>query len=201
MNNYIKKSDFNYKYLIYISMLLITLKLLITILVYKTISVFNFTTSLSIVLMPLWFFMLTIITEVYGYQITKKLIIFALICQAIFVLTYIIIDNKSSYLMPRIVIAGICATLSGSIIGSYILDKYKIIVNGKYFLWRILLSTIVGQFIYTVIADIIAFVGIKNYIVILELATTSFTLKLIAIPFLIIPTIIISKILIHQENS
>ena len=91
MNNYIKKSDFNYKYLIYISMLLITLKLLITILVYKTISVFNFTTSLSIVLMPLWFFMLTIITEVYGYQITKKVIIFALICQASFVVVLYII--------------------------------------------------------------------------------------------------------------
>ena len=201
---------FDYKYLVYVVMILLTIKFTITMLVYQTITVFGFTASLSIFLMPLWFFMLDVITEIYGYQIAKRLIICALMCQFMFTFACAVsvklsITNSGTAhlfsVLPRVAIASLVGSICGSLLNSYLLEKYKIIFNGKYFILRCFCASIIGELIYTVITDSVAFIGIKPYSIIMQLITTSLIVKFITNPLMIIPTIIFSKILSKAESN
>ena len=64
----------NYKFLLIIIMLYMTIKITTVMMIYKVTMLFGHTVSVSALIMPLWFFLGDIITEVYGYKLAKKAI-------------------------------------------------------------------------------------------------------------------------------
>jgi queuosine precursor transporter len=127
-------------------------------------------------LFPLSYIFGDILTEVYGYRASRKVIWTGFVCAALMALTFWVVgklpapvewtgEMQSSYQnilmgsIGRIVIASLIAYFAGEFSNSYILAKMKILSKGKYLWTRTIGSTLVGEGIDTALFCLIAFYG------------------------------------------
>lgn len=178
-----------------------TIKLITVVLIYKIIKIGPFTASVSTFIIPFWFFMGDVITEVYGYKITKKIIFIALTCQFVFAFScygFVQLNSPADWSfgnsysqifgkLPRVALASFLAIVTGALINSYLLAKWKLFFKGKYFWLRCLGSTAIGEFIFTMIAYLTEFWGVTTLGVLFHLIIVSFTVKLLFSPILVYP--------------
>lgn len=113
-------------------------------------------------------------TEVYGYKRSRGVIWLGFFMALLMSLIFIIVgklpsatgwDNQAAYdailgLTPRIVCASLIAYFFGEFSNSFVLAKMKILTKGKWLWTRTIGSTIVGEFVDSVLFIMIAFVGI-----------------------------------------
>jgi uncharacterized integral membrane protein (TIGR00697 family) len=156
----------HYKYLTFLSMLFMTIKLITVVLIYKIITIGPFSASASTLVIPIWFVMGDIIAEVYGYKIARRIIFIAIICQFIFAFVcggLISLHapfgwaHQQAYdqvlgKLPRVAFASFLAIMTGAIINVYAISKWKILLRGKYFWLRSLGASVIGELVFTVIA-------------------------------------------------
>ena len=133
-----------------------------------------FTFDGGTILFPLSYIFGDILTEVYGYKKSRKVIWLGFICALLMSLTFIIVGklqpaadwlNQDAYdkilgLTPRIVIASLIAYFSGEFSNSFTLAKMKIMTKGKWLWTRTIGSTVIGEFIDTILFIFIAFYGV-----------------------------------------
>lgn len=195
-------------------MLYMTLKLVTVVLIYKIVSVGSFTATASTLIIPFWFFLGDIITEVYGYQVTKRLIWIALICQFIFAFIcggFVNLPsppnwpNQAAYIqvlgkLPRVAIASFLAIIFGAFLNAYAITKWKILLRGKYFWLRCLGATAVGELVFTFVALVTEFWGVTSTSSILHLLAVSYGTKLLADPILIFPSSLLAAWLKKSEG-
>lgn len=158
----------------------------------------NFTAA--ILFFPFTYIIDDVITEVYGFQMSRKIIWIGLFCN-IFVLSgaTIIVNMPSSphwngqeafesvfNTSNRILMASFCAYIVGEFVNSIILAKLKIYTEGKYFWFRAISSTIIGAIFDTSIFMLIAFVNVVPYSVIGEMIAVEYIIKII-IEVLVLP--------------
>lgn len=208
-----------YTYLIYLLSIYITLKILIFVLGDKITVYNNHYISVGSLLIPLWFFIGDILTELYGFSVAKKIIFIALSCQLIFALLcystiYLPVINNdeinSSYnviflKMPRLALSSIISLASGALLNYYFLDKWKKIVHGKYFLIRSLSTTIIGEILFSIVAITSQFLGKTSLNHIFELLSASILIKLtmtlvFSYPISILADYLKTSIAIPQDN-
>jgi uncharacterized integral membrane protein (TIGR00697 family) len=151
---------------------------------------------------PLNYILSIILTEVYGYTMSRRVIWCAFVCNlfvaliitfAIYLPASPIWHEQAQYeailgRIPRLLMASLVAFLIGEFIGTYILAKIKIFTTGKYLLFRILGTTIVGQLIDSIAFTAIAFARIINWQDIIILSFSAYWCKIIyqiiLIPFI-----------------
>ncbi len=143
----------------------------------KFIAIGPFNVNGSIVLFPITFIFNDILTEVYGFARSRKIIWTGLGCQIMAALAYWIVgmgpsapfwDNQEAFLSilgvaPRIVLASLTAYFFGEFANSLVLSKMKYWAEGKRGLqqsWRYVASTIVGEGIDSVIFMTVGFAGV-----------------------------------------
>lgn len=133
-----------------------------------------FTFDGGTILFPLSYIFGDILTEVYGYKRSRKVIWLGFICALMMSLVFIIVGklqpangwlNQDAYdkilgLTPRIVIASLIAYFSGEFSNSFTLAKMKILTKGKWLWTRTIGSTVIGEFVDTMLFIFIAFYGI-----------------------------------------
>ncbi|MFH1256587.1 MAG: queuosine precursor transporter [Candidatus Diapherotrites archaeon] len=157
-------------------------------------------------LFPLSYIFGDILTEVYGYRKSRKVIWFGFIATA-FMSIYLALvgwlppaagwENQAAYdavlgLVPRIVLASLIAYFAGEFSNSFVLAKMKIWSRGKNLYQRTIGSTIIGEGIDTLLFVLIAFYGVlgpelllavflSNYVfkVGVEVLATPFTYKIV----------------------
>lgn len=126
------------------------------------------------ILFPLSYIFGDILTEVYGYARSRKVIWIGFIAALLMSLTFIIVGalpaasdwpNQDAYnkilgLTPRIVLASLFAYFAGEFSNSFTLAKLKLITNGKYLWVRTIGSTLIGQVVDTALFILIAFLGV-----------------------------------------
>lgn len=126
------------------------------------------------ILFPLSYIFGDILTEVYGYARSRRVIWIGFAMNLLMVLIFYVVGklppamdwgNQGAYdailgVMPRIVLGSLCAYLFGEFLNSYVLAKLKIKTKGKYFWLRAIGSTMIGEFFDTTIFLFIAFAGI-----------------------------------------
>ena len=114
-----------------------------------------------------------ILTEIYGFNRTRRLIWMGLICGLLFLaITQIAIilpppvgyTGQTAFAMvngvlPRIVIASYLAYLCCEFTNSYIISRLKIFQNAQKFPLRAIASTVGGQFVDSLIFFTVAFLG------------------------------------------
>ncbi|WP_028389226.1 queuosine precursor transporter [Legionella fairfieldensis] len=213
MNKFTANGKQQYKYLTLISMLYMTFKLTTILLIYKIINIGSISFTASTLVMPFWFFLGTIITETYGYRVSRHLIWMAIICQFIFAFictTLIHVHspiwvNQAAYdqilgKLPRVAFASFLAIMCGAFINAYVLAKYKILSKGKSFWLRGLKSSAIGELVFTIIAYLTEFVGIMPIHDLIKLMIISFLVKIVLSPLLILPCIKITKWLKKAED-
>lgn len=171
-------------------------------------------TSISTFVLPFTFVLLDVIAEVYGYNVTRKLIWSALICEFIFAVIMLIavhihspsiMDNADAYKeafgkFMRIFIGNFVAMVCATFFNVYCLIKWKFLLNGRYFWLRSMGSSAIGEFIFTLTCVLIAFLGVIPLASIPQLIITSFLFKVIFNPLAVIPATISMGYLKKKEE-
>lgn len=211
---YTTQEKMTYKYLTFLAMFYMTIKLSTVVLIYKIITIGSFTASASTLVIPFWFLTGDIIAEVYGYKIAKNTIWFALICQFIFSFICSGLINFSSPLffqeqhayaqvlgkLPRVATASFFAIVIGALANAYFILRWKILLKGKYFWLRSLGASSIGEFIFTFIAYITEFIDVIPFKDIMHLMMVSYVIKILLNPILIIPSSFIANMLKYLEG-
>ncbi|MFC2014469.1 queuosine precursor transporter [Chloroflexota bacterium] len=127
----------------------------------------------AIFIFPLSYIFGDVLTEVYGYRWTRRVIWLGFFCNLIFVIFAWIGQlmpaapfwtNQVAYesilgYTPRLLAASFFGYLAGEFVNSVILAKMKIMTQGKWLWSRTITSTIAGQGLDTTIFIVIAFIG------------------------------------------
>ncbi|MBI2711390.1 MAG: queuosine precursor transporter [Bdellovibrio sp.] len=173
----------------------------------KILTVFGVVTSGSILFFPISYLFGDILTEVYGYARSRRVVWtgFAALLFASLV-SFVVLNlppaegwNHQSELeiifgqTPRLAGASLIAYFLGEISNSYVLAKMKIWTQGRWLWTRVVGSTIAGEAIDTILFYPLAFYGVwsnpllgrimvTNYLikVIWELVMTPFTYRIVS---------------------
>lgn len=127
----------------------------------------------GIIVFPLAYVFGDILTEVYGYAQSRRVIWTGLSALILMVLSFEIArlvppapfwPHQDAFVavlgrVPRIVLASITAYIAGEFCNSYVLAKAKVRTQGRGMSVRFVTSTIAGQFVDTTVFVLIAFTG------------------------------------------
>ena len=142
-------------------------------------------------LFPLSYIFGDVLTEVYGYKASRKVIwtgFFMIILMSINIWiigilpaeeTWIYQNDYNNILMlvPRIVLASLIGYFSGEFSNSFILSKIKIFTKGKYLWIRTIGSTLIGELLDSIIFVFIAFLGIYSINILLIMIFSNYLFK------------------------
>jgi hypothetical protein len=181
----------NYKYLDIITAFFVAVILISNVASTKILDFGFFTFDGGTLLFPLSYIFGDILTEVYGYRRSRKVIWLgfgvALLASAVFIIVGKLPpaagwENQEAYdkilgLTPRIVVASLIAYFAGEFSNSFILAKMKIWMEGKRLWMRTIGSTLVGEGIDSALFILIAFAGILPGSLILTLIISNYLFK------------------------
>ena len=181
----------------------------------KLVLVGPFTFDGGTILFPLSYIFGDILTEVYGYRRSRKVIWLGFFSAFLMSAVFMIVgklppaagwENQDAYdkilgLTPRLVIASLFAYFSGEFSNSFILAKMKIWMQGKRLWARTIGSTLVGEGVDTLIFILVAFWGILPGSLIVTLIISNYFFK-VGVEVLFTPaTYKIVKWLKHSEGE
>jgi queuosine precursor transporter len=174
MNRNIEEKQDSFRYFSVIMALFVAVLLISNIASTKILLFWKFTFDGGTILFPLSYIFGDILTEVYGYQRTRKVIWTGFLAALLMSLVLWVVQvlppapdwpNQQAYetligFVPRIVLASLTAYFAGEFINSFILSRLKVRMKGKYLWIRTIGSTLVGEGIDTTIFCMIAFYGV-----------------------------------------
>lgn len=163
----------NSKYFLYIAILFVAVLMTSNTVAVKLIQIGPFVFAGAIFIFPISYIFGDILTEVYGYKASRKIIWSGFVALILMSFCYWFIQvlpapgfwqNQSAYKMilgavPRIVLGSIIVYFLGEFSNSYVLSKMKVWSEGKYLWIRTISSTVVGEGVDTLIFGIIVFAG------------------------------------------
>ena len=137
-------------------------------------------------LFPLVYITGDVLSEVYGFKAARKTIYIGFGMAILSALTFWLIqmspsangwENQGAFeailgFVPRIVLASVCGFLVGQLLNAYVLVKIKARTNEGSLWLRLIGSTVVGEFVDTIVFCTIAFYGIitggdfLNYVIV-----------------------------------
>ena len=134
------------------------------------------TFTAGVILFPITYIFGDCLTEVYGYNRTRKVIWTGFACNllmAIVLWIAIVLPPAKGWplqkefatvlgLVPRIVLASILGFWIGEFSNSYVMSKMKIATKGKWLMLRTISSTLIGQFLDTLVFVLVAFLFVFN---------------------------------------
>lgn len=161
------------KYFIYIAISFVVVLILSNITAGKIAKFGPLFLSGATIVFPISFIFGDILTEVYGYKASRRIIWsgFASLVFMSFILWLVQIlppapfwQNQNAYetilgSVPRIVVASITAYFLGEFSNSFVLSRMKVWMKGKYLWMRTIGSTIVGEGVDSIVFATIAFYG------------------------------------------
>lgn len=190
----IQKNEFavnQFRFLPVITGLFVGVLLLSNILASKMIRIGPFVFDGGTLLFPLSYLFGDVLTEVYGYRETRKVIWTGLITLALMSLNIWLVGIfpaeeswpfQQDYInilmqMPRIVLASSLAYFVGEYINSVVLSRMKIATAGKFLWMRTIASTLAGQLLDTTIFVSVAFIGIYPNSILLIMIGSNYAFK------------------------
>lgn len=164
----------DYRYLFYVGTLFVALLMISNTVAVKLVEMGPFVFAGAIFIFPLTYIFGDILTEVYGYRTSRKVIWTGLAALILMSLSYILVQylpaasfwgGQEAYesilgFVPRIAAASIIAFFVGEFCNSYVLSRMKVWMEGKALWTRTIGSTVVGEGVDTVIFVCIAFGGV-----------------------------------------
>ncbi|HYI63604.1 MAG TPA: queuosine precursor transporter [Allosphingosinicella sp.] len=149
------------------------------------------TLTVGIIIFPLAYVFGDVLTEVYGYATSRKVIWTGFAALLLMILIYSVAralppspawTHEAEFdlifgRVPRITIASMAAYWVGEFVNSFVVAKMKIASDGRRMGLRFILSTVLGQACDTVIFVGIAFVGILPWSVMPEVILSAWAVK------------------------
>jgi len=164
----------SYRHIDTITALFVAVLLISNIAATKILVLGPFTFDGGTILFPLSYIFGDILTEVYGYARSRKVIWLGFISAAVMAAMFALVgalppaadwQYQDAYMVilgqtPRIVVASLIAYLAGEFSNAFTLAKLKIATGGRWLWLRTISSTLVGQFVDTLLFVAIAFSGL-----------------------------------------
>lgn len=178
--------------------------LISNILATKIILIGSWAAPAGVLIFPIAYIINDVIVEVWGYQKARLIIWsgFAVNIMAVLFFTLALVvpaapfwQNQEAFATilgstPRIIAASLLAYLTGSFLNAFVMSKVKILMKGKDFSVRAILSTLVGEAADSFIFIIIAFAGNLPFNVLIGMIFTQATIKtiyeIVILPFTIL---------------
>ena len=184
---FMKKKNF----LPVLSGLFIGVLVLSNILAVKMIQIGPFVFDGGTLLFPFSYIFGDVLTEVYGYRDTRKIIwtgFIVLIFMACNIWIISVLPAEGSWnlqndfnnillQMPRISVGSVCGYLVGAYSNSAILSKMKLLTKGRYLWMRTIGSTVVGELVDSAIFVAIAFSGLYDSSVLIVMVFSNYLFK------------------------
>lgn len=182
------------KCMMFLSMLYLGLLMTSFILSYRFVNIFSILTVSSTFIIPFVYALSDIIAEVYGYHEIRKVIwcsfgVLFMVSLSLFWLTLLPASSKfdtftSSYNtvfghIMRVYFSNTLGMLLGMFLNSYLLIKLKIAMRGKRFFLRSLVSSAVGELLFTAIVYMIVQFQISSWRDIAEMIIVSYSVKML----------------------
>jgi uncharacterized integral membrane protein (TIGR00697 family) len=198
-----------------IACIFVTCLITANIIAVKLILLFGFLVPAGIIVFPLSYLFGDVLTEVYGYAATRRVIWLGFACNLLTIIAIFIggiapaapfWHDQQAYntilgFTPRLLLASFAAYLVGEFVNSFILAKLKIATNGRWLWTRTIGSTLIGEGFDTLIFVTIAFWGTIPSQLILTAILTQWIFKvayeIIATPL----TYVIVGFLKRQEGT
>jgi hypothetical protein len=153
--------------------LFVTCLLTANIMATKLIVVAGLVLTAAIIVFPLSYILADVLTEVWGYEVTRRVIWLGFACNALMVVAIWIGGaippapfwrGQPAYQevlgqSPRILAASFAAYLVGEFANAFVLAKLKVATGGRWLWLRTISSTIVGQALDSAVFIALAFAG------------------------------------------
>ncbi len=150
-----------------------------------------FTFDGGTILFPISYIFGDILTEVYGYSRSRRVIWIGFGCAILMALVFAIVGalppaegwrGQEAYMAilgqtPRIVLGSLIAYFAGEFSNSYTLAKMKVFTHGRWLWTRTIGSTMVGEGVDTLLFVLIAFYGLYNPSLLLSIIISNYLFK------------------------
>ena len=181
----------NFRYFDIIMALFVAVLLISNLASTKIVSLWAFTFDGGTILFPLSYIFGDVLTEVYGYQRSRKVIWTGFGAALLMALVLWVVQemppaadwgNQQAYesllgFVPRIVFASLFAYFGGAFSNAFLMSVLKIKTKGK-FLWvRTIGSTLVGEGIDTAIFCMVAFYGVLPNELLISIIISNYIFK------------------------
>lgn len=190
---HLERSHQSFKHLGFITGAVVATLIISNISATKIIQMGQIVTDGGTLLFPLAYIFGDVLTEVYGYKASRRVIytafLWMIIAAGMFQLVAIAppapeYEFQDSFMAilgqtPRIVLGSVVAYFAGEFMNSYVLAKMKIWSGGRWLWMRTIGSTILGQALDTGLFIIIAFGGIFSLETMLALFWSMYLLKVV----------------------
>ena len=205
----------NYKYFDLIMALFVAVLLISNIASTKILDLWRFTFDGGTILFPLSYIFGDVLTEVYGYAKSRRVIWVGFFCSGLMAIILMIVNylppaadwpNQEAFntilgLTPRIVLASLVAYFFGAFSNSFILAKLKTLIRGK-FLWiRTIGSTIIGEGLDTALFVAIAFAGVLTNSLLFTIFVSNYIFKCGVEAIFTPVTYVVVRFLKRKENE
>ena len=174
-----------------ISGLFVGVLLLSNILYSKMISIWGFSFDGGTLLFPLSYIFGDVLTEVYGYKASRRVIWTGFVMLIIMSGNIYMISSLPSHeewiyqkdfdnillQMPRLAIASLVAYFAGEYTNSVVLSKMKVLTKGKHLWMRTIGSTLVGEGLDSILFVLIAFTGLYSTGVLFNIMLSNYLFK------------------------
>lgn len=180
-----------YKYFDVILGLFVAVLLISNVASTKIVQCWRFTFDGGTILFPFSYIFNDVLTEVYGYTQSRRVIWTGFGAAFLMSLILWIVgemqpapdwNNQAAYLAilgqtPRIVIASLAAYFAGEFSNSYTLAKLKICTHGRWLWLRTIGSTIIGELVDTALFVLMAFYGVLPPALLVSVAISNYMFK------------------------
>lgn len=160
----------------------------------KIVTLGPFTFDGGTLLFPLSYIFGDVLTEVYGYSASRRVIWIGFIAAALFSLTVWLVGllpgeaewssrvgteayNAVLGSTPRIVLASLIAYWAGAFSNAFVLARMKVMTQGRWLWTRTIGSTMVGQAVDTLLFVMIAFAGAMSAGVLWDVIASNYVFK------------------------
>lgn len=161
--------------------------------VHKVSTVFGYTFGTGILFFPITYLFGDILTEVYGYARSRKVVWtgFGAMVFASFMSWFIVIlppaqgwPHQDAIMTifgqtPRVVAASLVAFFAGEFTNSFVLAKMKILTEGRALWMRTIGSTIAGEAVDSAIFYPLAFLGVWDGSLVLQVMLSNYVIKVL----------------------
>lgn len=183
--------DKSFKHLDTITALFVAVLLISNVASTKILELGPFTFDGGTILFPLSYIFGDILTEVYGYARSRKVIWLGFISALLMSIVIIAVGAlppapdwqfQTAYeqilgFTPRIVFASLIAYFAGEFSNSFVLAKLKVRTQGRWLWSRTISSTLIGQVVDTAIFALVAFSGVIPNALLTQLIISNYIFK------------------------
>ncbi len=205
------QETYSYRFVL-ISVIYVTALMVANTVASKLVLIGPFVITGGIVIFPLTYIFGDILTEVYGYRKSRRIIWLGFLSLVIMVAGYMAVQalphpafwtNQEAYesilgFVPRIVIASMIGYLVGEFSNSVVMSIMKVRMKGRALWMRTIGSTIVGEGVDTLIFVTIAFAGILAWGEFWQVVLSGYVLK---VAYEVIATPITYKIVKYLKKT